>query len=261
MPASTSPLPAVASQGVPLSLTPSRPSGAAMTVAAPFSTTTAPARPAASAAAASRPCSSRPGNRRRNSPSCGVSTSSRSRASNRSPGQPSNTVRPSASTTRAAPVPARARTLARVASLTPAAGPMTTASRLAAASARASSELNGVSMIASIAGAMIAVASGGHRIRTTPAPIRRPARAASRAAPVWLAFPDTTPSRPRACLCVSTPGQGMAARQSGRAGRVIPAYLRSRMARPDEKHLPYCAMQCPLAIQVCGSKQPAWDRR
>src|SRR5215467_2689168 len=46
-PASTSPVPAVASQGGALALTAARPSGAAMTVSAPLCTTTAPAMPAA----------------------------------------------------------------------------------------------------------------------------------------------------------------------------------------------------------------------
>ena len=53
-PASTSPEPAVASQGDPLPLTTQRPSGAAITVSAPFSSTTAPARPAPRLAAVIR---------------------------------------------------------------------------------------------------------------------------------------------------------------------------------------------------------------
>jgi hypothetical protein len=53
-PASTSPEPAVASQGEPFRFTAARPSGAAITVSGPFSSTTAPARRAASRAAVIR---------------------------------------------------------------------------------------------------------------------------------------------------------------------------------------------------------------
>ena len=53
VPASTSPAPAVASHGGALSLMAARPSGAAMMVSAPFSSTTAPVRAAAARVAAS----------------------------------------------------------------------------------------------------------------------------------------------------------------------------------------------------------------
>ena len=45
---------------------------------------------------------------------------------------------------------------------------------------------------------------------TRPAPIRRPPRAANRAAPVLHGPPDTTARRPRSCLCPSRAGQGKA---------------------------------------------------
>ena len=54
MPASTSPLPPLAMPGFPVGFTAQRPSGAAMTVAAPFSTTTAPVSRAFCWAAPSR---------------------------------------------------------------------------------------------------------------------------------------------------------------------------------------------------------------
>ena len=79
MPASTSPEPAVASCGGALSLIAARPSGAAITVSLPFSSTTAPlaraARRARSSLLSDAPAA-RP-NRRANSPSCGVITQSR----------------------------------------------------------------------------------------------------------------------------------------------------------------------------------------
>ena len=78
IPASTSPAPAVASQGGALAAMVARPSGEATTVSGPFSSTTAPER---SAAARTRSSFERSGclllmslNRRGNSPSCGVRT-------------------------------------------------------------------------------------------------------------------------------------------------------------------------------------------
>ena len=72
IPPSTSPAPAVAKVGGALALMMARPSGAAMTVSAPFSTITAPlVRAAARARVSLSPLES---NRRANSPSCGVST-------------------------------------------------------------------------------------------------------------------------------------------------------------------------------------------
>ena len=52
MPASTSPVPAVASQGTPLGLRTNRPSGEAISVSGPFKITIAPAVRAAACAAA-----------------------------------------------------------------------------------------------------------------------------------------------------------------------------------------------------------------
>ena len=84
-----------------------------------------------------------------------------------------------------------------VASVSPAAGPITTQSSGSASLARASGVSKSDTITASTAAAITGPASGGHRIRTSPAPIRSPARAASRAAPVCSVPPDTTPSRPR----------------------------------------------------------------
>ncbi len=215
-PASTSPDPAVASQGAPDVFTTARPSGAATTVSGPFSSTTAPERLAAARAAAMRSGepASRPGNTLSNSPGCGVITSRGPSAANRASGSPWNTVRASASTTRAASVPARARRLARVAGVTPAAGPITAALALAAASARRSGEAKAVSITASRCAALTITASGGESKVTRPAPIRSPPRAANRAAPVWVMPPETTTRPPRVCLWASTSGQGKASAQS-----------------------------------------------
>ena len=73
MPASTSPVPAVASQGLDVALIDARPSGAATMVSEPFNSTIAPERAAAARAASSLPPSPIAPNRRANSPSCGVS--------------------------------------------------------------------------------------------------------------------------------------------------------------------------------------------
>ena len=88
----------------------------------------------------------------------------------------------------------------RVGSPTPAAGPMTAASASLDASSSSSSVSKGLSITASRCAAFIGRASGGDSTVTTPAPILRPARAASRAAPVCQASPLTTIRRPRECL-------------------------------------------------------------
>ena len=108
MPASTSPAPAVASQGGALAAMVARPSGEATTVSGPFSSTTAPQR---SAAARTRSSFERLGclllislNSRGNSPSCGVSTTCGSCDalidSNRRSGASAKLVSASASSTR-----------------------------------------------------------------------------------------------------------------------------------------------------------------
>ena len=74
MPARTSPEPAVASSGGAFSLIAARPSGAAITVSAPFSRTTAPLSPRGAAGARRACCRAGWSNRRANSPSCGVIT-------------------------------------------------------------------------------------------------------------------------------------------------------------------------------------------
>ncbi len=69
MPASTSPVPAVARYGLVVALIEAVPPGAATTVSAPFSTTMAPAREAAYRARSSLGTAARSPNRRANSPS------------------------------------------------------------------------------------------------------------------------------------------------------------------------------------------------
>ena len=103
-PASTSPAPAVASQGGAVSLIAARPSGAATIVSAPFSSTTAPVRAAAARTAA-----------RRSAPGCaeharelagvrGQHAAPRSRS-----GAPAQAVSASASTTTARPAASSSR--------------------------------------------------------------------------------------------------------------------------------------------------------
>ena len=205
-------------------------------------------------AAVSRPWASNPGNSRSNSPSCGVSTSSRSRQENRSAGRSRNRVRASASMTSAAPVRARAATLTAVASVSPAAGPITTASIGWAREANCSPLEKLASITASSVGARTGAASGGQKTFTSPAPVLKPARAASRAAPVDRAPPDTTPSRPRTCLWASGPGQGSRLRHVMGSLIGLMIEFRSRMASTHENCLPYCAMQCPFTPRA--SDQP-----
>ncbi len=189
----------MASHGLALVLTTARPSGAATTVSGPFSSTTAPAWAAAARAAAilSGDLAMRPGNTRSNSPACGVSTSSRSRIENRDSASSLNTVRASASTTSAAPVRASAIRFSTVALLTPAPGPITAASASPAARCRSASVSNPRTITASSWAALTDKAPIGESTVTSPAPIRSPPRAASRAAPVLGRLPLTTTSRPR----------------------------------------------------------------
>ena len=91
---------------------------------------------------------------------------------------------------------------------------MIAASAWSAACSSARSLSNVRTITASRCAALTAAASGAAYSVTSPEPILRPARAASRAAPVLVAPPLTTIRRPRACLCASTDGQGNCVSQS-----------------------------------------------
>ena len=219
-PHSTSPLPAVPSQGVPLALMAARPSGAAITVSAPFSTTTASRKAAAARARARREPSAgtaaTPLNRRANSPSCGVATAWDPPAaiiSTSSSARPEKLVRASASRTRPRPASQATRTRSRVGAPLPRPGPATMALRRSSVrvSSRSSAPSQGRSMIAVIWAAFSASAGLGDRSVTRPAPIRRAPRAASRAAPVRWAGPDSTTAWPRVYLWLSALKRGKAA--------------------------------------------------
>ncbi len=114
--------PAVARVGGALLLMMARPSGAAMTVSAPFNTITAPLRRAASRARDNlSPVASK---MRLNSPSCGVMTQAPWMAWNSSAGRDANALMASASITTGLLVFSISKARWRVASLTPAPGPM-----------------------------------------------------------------------------------------------------------------------------------------
>src|SRR5665213_2686536 len=133
MPASTSPEPAVASSGGAFSLIAARPSGAAITVSAPFSKTTAPLALAARSARSSLlPEAS---NSRANSPSCGVNTQGERIASNKSAGLSAKTVKASASSTARLPAARILAVFSRVAAPAPAPGPIRAPPRAAARAA------------------------------------------------------------------------------------------------------------------------------
>ncbi len=221
-PHSTSPLPAVPSHGVPLALMAARPSGAAITVSAPLSTTTASRKAAAARARSSREPSAgtaaTPLNRRANSPSCGVATARVSPdaiISTKSSALPAKLVRASASRTRARPASVATRTRSRVGAPLPRPGPATIALRRSSVrvSSRSSALSQGRSMIAVSCAAFSGRAGVGERRVTRPAPIRRAPRAASRAAPVRCAGPDSTTAWPRVYLWLSSVRRGKAAPQ------------------------------------------------
>ena len=218
MPASTSPAPAVASQGGALEAMVARPSGAATTVSGPLSSTTAPLR---AAAARTRSSFERLGclllislNNRGNSPSCGVSTTCGSGealiASNRRSGAAAKLVSASASSTSPRCADNAVRTRSRVRSPTPAPGPITRALRRISVSSSANSTTVSTArtITAVSAAALTASASRGDASVTSPAPARRQPRAASRAAPVAAISPDTTTAWPRAYLWPSIRGTG-----------------------------------------------------
>ena len=202
MPASTSPEPAVASQGGALSAIAARPSGAATTVSAPFSTTIAPKRAAACRARSSfGPCRARhrgrAGRTRRRAasapPAAAVAAWLRTASS------PARSARSVSGRRRRAPRPPRGeRRLDERAAAppTPSAGPRTTAflRRSARISASAAPrpplephqhdrrQMRGVGQAAS--------SRGGDGDEARPGPER--AAAASRAAPVPVSGPETT---------------------------------------------------------------------
>ncbi len=204
IPVSTSPAPAVASQGGALALIAAFPSGAAITVSVPLRSTTQPALRAAARAAASFEGSvfSKPGNIRSNSPACGVSTHWARNCENNPLALSSKEVSASASRTTAASLPRVAATRSCVRSPTPQPGPIATAlSRLSAKSAlKPMAPSNGFTMIAVRWAALTPTASIGLATLTRPAPTRRAPRAPSLAAPVACAGPLTTTACPRAYL-------------------------------------------------------------
>ena len=116
-----------------------RPSGAAITVSAPLSSTTAPLRAAAARARVS--LSPSRSNRRRNSPSCGVRRQGPAIAPNSWSGRSAKLVKASASSTQALPLASAAMTRWQSASPTPAPGPSRIALRRGSSSCRVEARL------------------------------------------------------------------------------------------------------------------------
>ncbi len=209
-PASTSPEPAVASQGGAFAAMAARPSGAATTVSAPLSTTTAPASCEASwhslsfcLTGAFCPFVLKI---RANSPSCGVriaGDSSRLFSDVKSFfGSSTKEVIASASSTTARRPFKAVSTMSRMGAPTPPPGPITTAltRRSASRPLKSSGPSHGRTITDRLAAALTASASVGVASVTSPAPARSAPRAARRAALEVVNPPDSTTAWPRVYL-------------------------------------------------------------
>src|SRR4029077_12285533 len=133
------------------------------------------------------------------------------------------------STTARSPLRA-ARTRSQVASPTPTPGPIARAFKRRSDKNFASSAApsTGRTITARLAAALIASASRGLAMVTSPAPARNAPRAASRAAPVDQAGPDTTTAWRRSYLWPSYFGTGKKRRHSaGTFANVLGAILSS----------------------------------
>ena len=182
-----------------------------MIVSAPFSSTTAPVR-AAAARAGGDPIRAGAPNARANSPACGVSTAApRKRLGLAGEGREHIGVRDDPATGRQQH---RQRGACRI---RPEPGPHTQTLRRSSSSSSAS----GASLTSTPgdAGAIDVAARRSPRCVTSPAPPRRAASAASRAAPVMVA-PPTTVTWPRRIL--------VRLRLRASAGATAPAGWRSR---------------------------------
>jgi hypothetical protein len=225
----TSPVPAVASQGVPVVLTNtgSSPSGGAITVVEPLSSTQAPNWVAASRACSSRRAvmsagslpSSRP-----SSPACGVSRVGAGRGSRSL--RLASSDSPSASTSTGRLVASTAASLAAAASVVPIPGPATHACTRPTPWGNSvfSSERTRPSLSSSVITTSghnprtAAAAVGAVTSRTMPAPPRTAPPVESRAAPVNRSLPASSPRTPRRYLSDSMPGRGSSAAMSSRCG-------------------------------------------
>ena len=130
-----------------------------------------------------------------------------------------------------------AATRPRVASPTPAPGPISAALRRGSASSRAkpARPAKGATITAVECAALAATASGGLAMVASPAPTRSAARAASRAAPVRWAGPETTSAAPRVYLWAKASSRGAASRQiAGALTKALGAIAASaRLAEAD----------------------------
>src|SRR3984957_2247259 len=101
---------------------------------------------------------------------------------------------------------------------TPAPGPSAMARRRSSASRASNSRAfaKGATITAVRWAELTATASGGLATLTMPAPARKAARAASRAAPVWWPEPDRMSAAPRAYLWLPAVGRGSGPAPTGR---------------------------------------------
>lgn len=232
----TSPLPAVASHGVPVVFTNtgSSPSGGATTVVEPLSRTHAPNSVAASRACSSRRASTSAGSlpsRRPSSPACGVSRVGAGRGSRSLRCARSDS--PSASTSTGRLVASTAASLAAAASVVPMPGPATHACTRPTPAGKSilSPERTRVSASSSVITTsgqtprIAAAAAGAVTSRTMPAPPRTAPPVASTAAPVNRSLPASRPRTPRRYLSDSVPGRGSRARMSARCGALTSGLL------------------------------------
>ncbi len=217
-PESTSPEPAVASQGVPVGLTSTvgRP-GEATTVVEPLSSTVTPSCSAAWRACSSRAASMRAGSvrsSRPSSPACGVISVGAARGSRFSCWL--KMVRPSASTRTGRSVPRIAARRAAAASSVPMPGPATQAWTRPAWPSRSQSPASGctVSTASGQAWRTTAAGTGAVTTRTMPAPPCTAPPADSTAAPANRSLPASRPITPRRYLSDSALGRGSSSRRS-----------------------------------------------
>ena len=192
MPAKTSPEPEVASVGGALQFITARPSGAAITVSAPFSTIMAPLSLAADRARLTlSPSKSKT---RLNSPSCGVITYGRDALENKRSLLFSKTEIASASKISGRPCLKAANTRSRAETVTPSPGPIRTAPTLGSSITASNVPVSRTTRTTAPckANRHIAAASLGTARLTIPTPARLAPAAASIAAPGISALPAIT---------------------------------------------------------------------
>ena len=105
---------------------------------------------------------------------------------------------------------------------------------------------------------LTATASGGLATLTMPAPARKAARAASRAAPVWWPEPDRTRTAPRAYLWLAAFGRGSASPQT--AGALTKVF--GAMEASAASGMPMSASRiAPASVRPGSRRWPGFSRK